>query len=1022
VKHIIFLFVIVLFLATSSYALDEVKICPAEHHAGDMFGTAVAVDGDYMVVGAIGYDVGEDQNVGSAYVFHWDGDEWIEQTRIQLDDRSGSDNFGAAVDIAGDYIIVGAPNEDPGGEDNAGSAWIYMRNGQNWDFQAQIVSRNPFPNENFGAAVVINGNMAVVGSAGSDTSCVYARDGANWDHTYRTLSQQVGAGYGDFISMHGNSYVISGYNLSVSGQAGAGQAFVNIFDGQNLALQGIINSSTPTTNGHFGWDCSIFGDILLVGASGDSIVDVYQGAAYIFERNAGNWSRTDKLFSDVEPGDGYGKGVAINNDYAVIGAPDNDAQEIANSGIVFLFESDEGNWNELGSIVPDDAHENMHFGQNLALSDTLIFSGCPDATVEGSAGAGAVYMFVVNSPPAVTVIDPNGGEVLVENTEFEIEWEVESMQDIVQNTIEYSADNGQNWSQIGTTDDDDYDFEWTIPDTFSTSCLIRVTAETDDQEGSDVSNATFTIVTIPDVVVSVPDGGEQYQTDEEVTIEWDVTNEPDIIENVVEYSTDGGDTWINIGATQDEDFDIVWIIPDIYSLYTVVRVRSTNEYDVEGYDISDDWFIIVPTSASYTFYRGWTFFSLPYTPDDNSVETLIEAGIIDHMPWDLFGFDMSTAYYRPEELFVGNGYMLTMYQDSLEMSFDCEAGIEQVDWELDLGWNLIGVPFGQPLTVENQTLNHEGELYTIANAADSLLCVPIFYDWSAQDSAYLIADVLDVWKSYYFVALDTMVLNLFPAPPGPVPTAIDDVPGTIEAWQLNIIAEMDGKRDPLAAIGANAYATDGFNPAFDYPEPPNGNISQVVNTYFEEEEWIPNFATTFCRDIREQMVEEEDVWTMFVSTIRPGDVTLTWDDIFDTTPAGYEFEINDPAADVTINPKAEASYTFYNEGTSEIVIRAFASLNVKNRVEIPSTHNLLTAYPNPFNSTLSITMDLQSSSNVTLSVFDLNGKLVDTVLNGSMEAGTNELKWDAKGITNGVYIIRLQTRTQEATQKVLLMK
>ncbi|MBT3232622.1 MAG: T9SS type A sorting domain-containing protein [Calditrichaeota bacterium] len=49
----------------------------------------------------------------------------------------------------------------------------------------------------------------------------------------------------------------------------------------------------------------------------------------------------------------------------------------------------------------------------------------------------------------------------------------------------------------------------------------------------------------------------------------------------------------------------------------------------------------------------------------------------------------------------------------------------------------------------------------------------------------------------------------------------------------------------------------------------------------------------------------------------------------------------------------------------------------------------------------------------------MNGRLVDTKLHGSMEAGTHDLKWDATNTTNGVYIIRMQTGNQEVTQKVL---
>lgn len=606
---------------------------------------------------------------------------------------------------------------------------------------------------------------------------------------------------------------------------------------------------------------------------------------------------------------------------------------------------------------------------------------------------------------------------------FTVEWTATPVDSVLTSTIELSSDNGSNWSQIGTTNTNDFDFEWTVPALFSTTCLIRVSVVSNTEADADTSDATFTVRPLPDVTVTTPDGGELYETGDVVTVTWTVTTDPDITDNVIEYSTDGGTNWINIGTTDDEDFDIDWTIPDMYNLYTVVRVTCTDEFDNEDHDVSNNWFKMVPVEASRTFYRGWSFFSLPYTPDDNTVETLIENEITDDMPWDLFGFHMHTGHFRPDTFITGNGYMLTMFQDSLVMDFDNDdVGVDPVDWDLHLGWNLVGVPFGQPLTVANQTVTKEGgSTYTIVNAANDGLCIPTFYSWSAEDSAYETASTLDVWKCYYFVSLDTLDLNLYPAAPGAVPTATDEF-GTFEQWELNISATMDGRGDRMAVIGANVDATDGFDAAFDYPKPPPGTMRQVVNTYFNEPEWLPNFSQDFFRDVRAQLVDETAEWTMYVRTIRPGDVTLSWEDIFETTPPGYEFEIVDPVAEVTINPRAEESYTFHNDGTREIIIRTIASLGVETDVELPESHDLLSAYPNPFNPTLNIKMNLRSYTNVTLNVYDLAGKLVNTIANGSYSAGSHDITWDGSNITSGVYFVRMNAGKETATIKVLLMK
>src|SRR5690606_32979546 len=103
----------------------------------DGFGTSVAVDGEYAVIGAPGDDDGGAAS-GSAYVFRRDANVWVQDMKlppsapvvgIRPAAVTAGDNFGSAVAISGDHVIVGASLDDDGGT-RAGAAYIFRRCGR----------------------------------------------------------------------------------------------------------------------------------------------------------------------------------------------------------------------------------------------------------------------------------------------------------------------------------------------------------------------------------------------------------------------------------------------------------------------------------------------------------------------------------------------------------------------------------------------------------------------------------------------------------------------------------------------------------------------------------------------------------------------------------------------------------------------------------------------------------------------------------------------------------------------------
>ena len=91
-------------------------------------------------------------------------------------------------------------------------------------------------------------------------------------------------------------------------------------------------------------------------------------------------------------------------------------------------------------------------------------------------------------------------------------------------------------------------------------------------------------------------------------------------------------------------------------------------------------------------------------------------------------------------------------------------------------------------------------------------------------------------------------------------------------------------------------------------------------------------------------------------------------------------------------------------------------------VMMPQTHSLSQNYPNPFNPITAIEYQLSSDVDVDLSVFDLEGKKVATLVSGTQTGGSHSVYFDASMLPGGIYIYRLQAGNWFDTKKMLLIK
>lgn len=181
----------------------------------DAFGTSVGVSGDTIVVGAIGEDsnaigVNGDQNNnsdvgrGAAYVFTRSGTTWSQNAYLKPSNNTAGENFGHAVAISGDLIVVGAPKEDSGGRGidtsgaldfsygDSGAAYVFIRRGGIWSQRSFLKSSNSDANDQFAYSVAASRDTVLAGAIGEQGGAT----GVNGDETDNSLNTNLESGPG----------------------------------------------------------------------------------------------------------------------------------------------------------------------------------------------------------------------------------------------------------------------------------------------------------------------------------------------------------------------------------------------------------------------------------------------------------------------------------------------------------------------------------------------------------------------------------------------------------------------------------------------------------------------------------------------------------------------------------------------------------------------------------------------------------------------------------------------------------
>lgn len=484
------------------------KLSASDGVANDQFGVSVAIDTDTVVVGASGQDEIA-INAGALYVFEKTESTWYdrnETAKLTLSGGASGDRLGQNVAISDDRIVAGLSGHDGVGSDS-GAAYVFQRNG-NWNSPliTKLVASDNAPVDNFGRAVDIYKNRVVVSAHYHDTGVNYAGEAyvftlpegdwfANISEDYKLTASdaQEGDQFGNSVNMSNDKIVIgANYDDDNGDRTGSVYVFGNVLtvntmenkkdvididasddednvlsfslcEGQDSALFTIDQSSgllsfkqapdfemPKDTNGENIYRTIVivsdstgenitnqvlvrvsniedegktpkaesFTDFQMIQATtlevdalmgstirknGDTIVvsavgyDNSKGAVYVFEydKESGRYVQKSRLkpSNTLQDGDKFGASIAIDNDTIVVGAPFiNHYDNLQSQGDVYLYKKPATGWTPIQfedrKLMPSD--KLLGVGTSLAMENNIIAIG--SAGVSGTS-KGIVVLF-----------------------------------------------------------------------------------------------------------------------------------------------------------------------------------------------------------------------------------------------------------------------------------------------------------------------------------------------------------------------------------------------------------------------------------------------------------------------------------------------------------------------------------------------------------------------------------------------------------------------------------------------------
>ena len=512
-----------------------------------------------------------------------------------------------------------------------------------------------------------------------------------------------------------------------------------------------------------------------------------------------------------------------------------------------------------------------------------------------------------------------------------------------------------------------------------------------------------------------------------------------------------------------------------------VEIRLTIE-DINGIsnhvsytDISDNRFTLSTNLLSRSFPDEWSLIGCPLDLSDeinwsdvnadgeiNDDDIIYANDMIYNLGTDQNLGNFGTDWYIYNEngefptnfgdVFPfqhGKGYILSLFQSSgvtLKGGVvdypDPNAFQQNATLNIKDGWNLISNMLVSSIDKDKLWIKSFNQFYTWEEAVNFGFVQSEIHGWNNNISTYQSVDQVVPWEGYWLHASRDLELKFRPH----VEEDIVQRESRSDTWSLNLVARglSNGSAGDFISVGLSDSANIGFKYGEDEYDIPAPLGDKYIDLFFDRSDWAGSppdengnsvSEVEFYRDIRPYSgLGEPNYWHISTNTYADegidsieawnanDEVQLSWNQ-FDAILGLPDHNIFLHIDDQYFDMKIEESVILSDINNREIVIQIGGSSPLAyDSVDIPTHFSVSAAYPNPFNPIANLDYAIPNSDNVKISIFNINGQLVETLLDEFKTAGYHTVRWNAYNISSGIYFVKVESGQNVSTQKLMLMK
>jgi len=497
-------------------------------------------------------------------------------------------------------------------------------------------------------------------------------------------------------------------------------------------------------------------------------------------------------------------------------------------------------------------------------------------------------------------------------------------------------------------------------------------------------------------------GGMYLEHDGQYMISYDGGMNFDSIEYVITYD--------NAGQPQ-----ISGLWPENYlSNEVLLYVSAGDLLGNRADDISDYHFTVVGDSLAFTSSTEtyWQMISSPLITESSYTDQLGSDFQDEYVLWFWDGLG-----YTPDG--PANGILGAFLGTENAEVFDFigepqTAPAVELD-VIDAGWYLFGNPYVRTMNIDSLVFTKDEMTLTHEEAVSANWLADVVYTYGVNpplgNEGYYQVDKLELGQGYWIGFLEDSVSIKFE----PHRDAAADTIETSFSWMLAI-----GETQKLL-IGGYSEASDSYD-RFDHPAAPSSPGENATYAHILHPEWELSTGSAYSRDIRSTEWSIEQTYDIEISSCCESS-TITWE--FENIPDDIDIALVSSTGEV-VNMRQTSSLGVGSNFSGSILL-GMGVLSNGGSYALPTLFALHQNYPNPFNPMTQIRYDLPFTDHVNITIYDVMGRKIKSLLDMEQKAGYRSIEWNATNdlgqpVSAGMYIYTIQTGEFRQTRKMVLLK